>query len=168
LQSHYNYVFDNITNTYNFVTKNSILYRVAFIVDNTFSTISGQEIPNVFQLIVEKANTEVEPFDAKVSKTIVYIIEKFFKNIDNSLIFICSEEREKANLRHNVFDRWYKNSEHKELILKIDNVISFDLGGRGQQKIYTSFLMRKQNPNLEQLIKIYSQIEAILNDNTKL
>jgi hypothetical protein len=56
LQSHYNYVFDEITNTYNFVTKNQILYRVAFIIDETFSTISGEEISNIFQLVIEKSN----------------------------------------------------------------------------------------------------------------
>jgi len=31
---------------------------VAFIVDETFSPLSGEEIPNVYQLIVEKALTE--------------------------------------------------------------------------------------------------------------
>lgn len=74
MQNHYNYVFDDITNTYNFTTKNSILYRVAFIVDETFSTISGEEISNIFQLVIEKATDEVESYDAKVSKTIEDII----------------------------------------------------------------------------------------------
>lgn len=67
MQNHYNYVFDDITNTYNFTTRNNILYRVAFIVDETFSAISGEEIPNIFQLVIEKAVDEVEPYDSKVS-----------------------------------------------------------------------------------------------------
>ena len=70
MQNHYNYVFDEITSTYNFTTKNNFLYRIAFIEDATFSSISGEEIPNVFQIIIEKASDEVEPFDPKVSKTI--------------------------------------------------------------------------------------------------
>lgn len=73
--NHYNYVFDYITKTYNFTTKNNILYRVAFIVDETFSTISKKEIENVYQIIIEKATDEIEPFDRKVSKTIEQIIE---------------------------------------------------------------------------------------------
>lgn len=93
MQNHYNYVFDNITNTYNFVTKNNILYRVAFIVDETFQTISGEDIPNIFQLVVEKANREIEPFDPKVSKTIESLIERFFQKTENSLIYNCSEEK---------------------------------------------------------------------------
>ena len=93
MQNHYNYFFDNISNTYNFLTENNILYRVAFIVDDTFNTISGEDIPNVFQLVVEKAYLGLEPFDPKVSKTIESIIMRFFNKIENSLIYVCSEEK---------------------------------------------------------------------------
>ena len=138
MQSHYNYVFDGITNTYNFATKNDILYRVAFIVDETFSALSGEEIPNIFQLIVEKTSDELEPFDAKVSKTIEDIIERFFQNTENSLVYVCSEEKDKAKARHRIFDRWYKNSKYKEVIVKIDNIIKLKINELGIQKLYTS------------------------------
>ena len=60
MQNHYNCVFDEISKTYNFATKNGILYRLAFIVDQTFSAISGEEITNVFQLVIEKANENIK------------------------------------------------------------------------------------------------------------
>lgn len=117
MQNHYSCVFDEITNTYNFATKNEILYRIAFIIDETFSSISGEEINNVFQLIVEKSNDGIEPYDAKVSKTIEQIIERFFQKIENSLIYICSDEKKKAEKRYETFNRWYKNSNYKEMII---------------------------------------------------
>jgi len=95
LQNHYNYSFDNITNTYNFNTKNNILYRVAFVVDETFATISNQKVENIYQLVIEKATNEIEPYDSFVSKTIEKIIEKFFNNSQNSLIYFCSDEKTK-------------------------------------------------------------------------
>jgi hypothetical protein len=164
LQSHYNYVFDNITSTYNFVTKNSILYRVAFVIDETFSAISGENIPNIFQLIIEKASDELEPFDAKVSKTIENIIERFFQNLENSLIYICSEENDKAKSRYKVFDRWYKNSIYRETIIKIDNIIKVNINEVEIQKLYTSFMFHRQNSNYEKLIDIYNRIEKALNE----
>lgn len=163
MQSHYNYVFDNITNTYNFTTKNSILYRVAFIVDETFSAISGEEIANIFQLIVEKANEETEPFDAKVSKTIENIIDRFFQRIENSLVYVCSDEDEKAKLRYDVFDRWYKKSEFKENVVKIDNIFNINISKTEIHKLYTSFMFHKNNSNYDKLIEIYSKIEETLN-----
>jgi hypothetical protein len=164
LQSHYNYVFDEITNTYNFVTKNEILYRIAFIIDETFSTISGEEISNIFQLIVEKSNDEIEPYDSKVSKTIEHLIERFFQKIENSLIYICSDDNEKAEKRHEIFNRWYKKSKYKVVIIKIDNIISVTISENEKQKLYTSFMFHKQNSNFEKLLEIYSQLEKVLNE----
>lgn len=163
MQSHYNYVFDSITNTYNFATKNNILYRVAFVVDETFSTISGEEIPNIYQLIIEKATDELETFDTKVSKTIEHIIERFFQKTENALIYVCSDEDERARIRHEIFDRWYRNSDYKNWIVKIDNIMKFNIKNE-IQKLYTSFLFHKQNLNYEKLIQIYTQIENVLNE----
>lgn len=163
MQNHYNYVFDYLTNTYNFTTQNGILYRVAFIVDETFSTISKEEIPNIFQLIIEKATDEVESYDAKVSKTIENIIERFFQKAENSLIYICSDDNEKAIQRHKIFDRWYKKSEHKNYVRKIDNIITIEIDAQNIQKLYTSFLFHTNNPSYEKLIHIYYQIEEVLN-----
>lgn len=165
MQSHYNYVFDGITNTYNFVTKNSILYRVAFIVDEIFSTLSGEEIPNVYQLIVEKANDELETYDAKVAKTIEDIIERFFRHIENSLIYICSDDNQKSKQRHHVFNRWYSKSVYKENILKFDNIIRIDIGMPHPQTLYTSIMFHKENINSKKLMTIYQQIEKALNED---
>ncbi|QIY82670.1 hypothetical protein HER18_03495 [Chryseobacterium sp. NEB161] len=163
MQNHYNYVFDNITNTYNFTTRNNILYRVAFIVDETFSAISGEEIANIFQLIVEKANEEIEPYDAKVSKTIENIIDRFFQRIENSLVYVCSDEDEKAKIRYDVFDRWYKKSEFKANVVKIDNILNINISKTEIHKLYTSFMFHKNNSNYHKLIEIYSKIEETLN-----
>ena len=163
MQNHYNYVFDDITNTYNFTTKNRILYRVAFIVDETFSAISGEEIPNIFQIIVEKANDEIEPYDSKVSKTIENIIERFFIRIENSLVYVCSDEDEKAKLRYDVFERWYKKSEFRENVIKIDNILNINVTSTETHKLYTSFMFHKSNSNYEKLLEIYSRIEEVLN-----
>jgi Zn-dependent oligopeptidase len=163
LRSHYNYVFDNITNTYNFTTKNNILYRVAFVVDQTFSTISGEEIPNVFQIVIEKANEEIEPLDTKVSTTIENIIERFFERIENSLIYICYDVDKKARARQDVFERWYKKSDAKEKIIKIDKVIEIVINKSTKQKLFTAFLFHKKNPDCKKLLEIYNRIEEVLN-----
>ena len=163
MQNHYNYVFDNITNTYNFTTKNSILYRVAFIVDETFYSISGEEISNVFQIIIEKANEEIEPLDFKVSNTIEDIVERFFMRVENSLIYVCYDLDQKAKTRHDVFERWYKKSNSRENIIKIDKIIEIAQKNLETQRLYTAFMFHKKNPNYKKLITIYNRIEEVLN-----
>ena len=164
MRTHYNYAFDNITNTYNFTTKKNILYRVAFVVDETFSAISNEDIPNIFQLIIDKASDELEPYDAKVAKTIEDILERFFHNVCNSMIYICSDEDDKAKTRFKVFDRWYKKSEYKSFIVKIDNIIQFKTSETETQKMYTSFMFHQNNPTRQKLAEIYNQIEKTLNE----
>ena len=164
MQNHYNYAFDNITNTYNFTTKNNILYRVAFVVDETFSAISNEEIPNIFQLVIDKASDELEPYDAKVSRTIENIVERFFHNVLNSMIYVCSDEDDKAKTRFKVFDRWHKKSEYKAFIVKIDNIIQYKISETEIQKMYTSFMFHRDNPTCQKLVEIYNQIEKTLNE----
>lgn len=163
MQTHYNYVFDSITSSFVFTTKNDFLYRVAFINDEIFSTISNEEIPNIFQIVIEKANDEIEPLDNKVSNTVENIIEQFFTKKENSLIYICYDLDQKANVRFDVFERWYKKSTLKNNIIKIDKIIEIDLKGLEKQKLYTAFMFHKKNSNHKKLIEIYSRIEDVLN-----
>lgn len=157
-------MFDNITNTYNFTTKNNILYRVAFVVDETFSSISNEDISNVFQLLIDKASNELEPYDSKVSKTIENIVERFFNTVANSIIYVCSDEEDKAKARFEVFDRWYKKSECRAFIVKIDNIIQYKVSAIETQKMYTSLMFHQNNPNHKKMIEIYNQIEKTLNE----
>ncbi len=163
MQNHYNYVYDNITNTYNFTTKNNILYRVAFVIDETFSTISGEEIPNVFQIVIEKANEETEPLDTKVSKTIENIVERFFLRVENSLIYVCYDTDQKAKTRHDVFERWYNKSKSQGTIIKINKAIEITVNDFETQKLYTALMFHMENSNYEKLIHIYNKIEEVLN-----
>lgn len=165
MQTHYNYTFDNITETFNFTTKNNILYRVAFVVDDTFSSISNKEVPNVFQLVIDKASNKIEPFDKRVSKTIEDIVKRFFQNAQNSMIYICTDGDSKAKTRFKVFDRWYKNSIYNSSVIKIDNIIQIKSSETETQKIYTSFMFHQNNPNHKSLIRIYKQIEEVLNND---
>lgn len=134
------------------------------MIDETFSAISDEEIPNIFQLIIDKTSDELESYDAKVSRTVIDIVEQFFNKIENSIIYICSDEDEKAKTRFKVFDRWYKKSEYRTFIGKIDNIIQYKISENVTQKMYTSFMFHRDNPASEKLVEIYNQIERTLNE----
>jgi hypothetical protein len=163
LPSLYNYTFNEVTNTYNFSTKNNIEYKIIFIVDDTLDSISDIAIENVYQVIIEKISDAKEPFDSTVSRTIEDIIISFFANVQNALIYVCSEEDEKAELRFNLFDRWYRNSTLTETVTKVDNVVNCESNGTNYL-IYTSLLYHNKNANLDCILKAYKSIEDVLND----
>ena len=165
MPSLYNYAYDNISKTYNFTTKFGIIYRIAFVIDETFSSISEKNISNIFQLVIDKATDEKEPLDNLVSTTIGEIVYKFFFSKRNSLIFFCSDSDGKDQLRFNVFDRWYKKSKYNNIIKKKDNVISICSTKSEIVTIHTSFLYHKDNKDKKLLIDIYESIEKVLNQD---
>ena len=158
----YNYTFNKTTSTYNFTTKNDIEYKIVFIIDETLDVVSEVHIENIYQIVIEKITAKIEPFDVLVSKTIQNIITAFFENIQNSLIYVCSENDKKAKKRFNVFNRWYNNST-LESITKVDNIINCESEGI-TYTIYTSLLYHKENPNIDNILLAYHKIESILND----
>lgn len=162
MPSLYNYTFNEDTSAYTFTTRNNIEYKIVFIVDETLDIASEVHIENVYQIIVEKITDKIEPFDGLVSKTIENVITAFFLNAQNSLIYVCSENEEKAETRFNVFNRWHKNSNLKS-VAKVDNIIKCESEG-DIYIIYTSLLYHKKNPNIKHILEAYQKIESILNE----
>ena len=126
------------------------------------SIVSTEKYNDIYQIVIEKVSKKIEPFDSIVSKTISEIINRFFINNNLSILYVCSDKDQKEIKRFNAFQRWYAQSETKDYILKIDNVLSFEYQNI-KQIILTSFLLHKDNPIKDELIEIYSQIEKSIN-----
>lgn len=159
----YNYFFDEASQTYHFTTKNDIEYRIAFIIDHTFSAVSGLEIKDIYQIIIDKISDEIEKFDSQVSATIQSIVDAFFTNSQNSMIYICDDKDKKGEKRFNAFERWYQNSHFTDYILKVDNVIVCNSNNL-DYTIFSSLLYHHNNNNKETILEIYQTIQEILND----
>lgn len=164
MPNHYNYTFDEVTVTYNFTTKKNVLYRIAFIVDETLEVISDSKDPiaYIYQIVIEKVSGHIEPFDSLVANTVEQIVIAFFQNTENSLIYVCSDDDSKSNLRYTVFDRWYRRSTYKEYIIKIDNAVSIRFKGE-ITTLYTSLLYHRNNPNIDGALAAYQKLEEVLN-----
>ena len=162
----YKYQFELASNIYKFTTKNSVEYRIAFVIDETFSAISGIEINNIYQIIIERVTDGAERFDSLVSLTIKNIVQEFFQNSENSMIYICDDSDNKGITRFNTFERWYWSSQMSEYIVKVDNIIKCNSENQ-IFTLYTSLLFHKNNINKKTILEVYNAIEEILNNNQK-
>lgn len=160
LQNPYNYSFDENSEFYTFTTKNNIVYIVAFIIDHTLDTISTTQFDNIYQVIIEKKTDLIEPFDSQVSLTIDKIMSDFFINIENALIYICSDSNGKELKRFKTFNRWYDNSKYKDTIIKVDKTISF---AEIDNVYYTSLLYHSSNPNINYILTTFNGLNDYLN-----
>ena len=163
MPSPYKYRFDEIAQSYIFITNNGIEYKVAFILDSTFSSVSNFEINDVFQLIIEKTLDGKEPLDYNVAATIIEILSIFFQNTRNTILYICDDGDERADVRFRKFNIWYAMSELNDTVIKVDNVfVSENIAGTS--KIFSSLLYHKDNINKETILEIYHSIEQILRE----
>jgi hypothetical protein len=162
LPNPYNYKFDEDSQSYHFTTKNTIEYRVAFIIDETFSAVSGFEINNIFQIVVEKVSDELESLDMRVSATIQSIIIAFFMHSQNSMIYVCDDKDKKGIKRFNMFNRWYEKSTNIDIV-KIDNIINCDSNDQNLI-IYSSLLYHQDNQNKKTILEVYNTIQEILEE----
>ncbi|WP_166922277.1 hypothetical protein [Flavobacterium poyangense] len=105
MPSPYNFFFNEITQSYHFTTKNDIDYHVAFFVDHTFSAVSGFEMNNIYQIVIEKKDDILEKLDSQVAATIQKIVLSFFENSQNAMIYICDDNVNKGKKRFNAFER---------------------------------------------------------------
>lgn len=164
MQNQYSYTSCDSSRSYHFTTKYDIEYSITFIEDGTINSIlsEDEQIENVYQVVVEKISDKSGPFDLAVSKTVSHIIFTFLSKLNNTLLFICSPEDDKAKIRFDTFGRWYTNSDFKSVIIKKDNVISSD-NESSEHTLYTSLLYHRNNPNKSKIIGAYQQLEAVLN-----
>lgn len=155
---HYNYSIDDSGKTFVFITKHNIVYRVTLVEDVILSSVSNVEIPNVFTYNVDKITNQVEPLDIKVSATVSIILKGFLTNVENSVLYVCSSADNKERQRYLTFDRWYNNSEFKNNIDKLDQVI-YD-----NPTAYISILYHKNHPLKYKIKEAFEFIEKTANE----
>ena len=163
MPSPYNYQFDETAQSYVFTTEKGIEYKVAFILDYTFSAVSNIQIDDIYQLIIEKTTEIKEPLDRNVSSTICEILSIFFEKARNTILYICDDGDERAEVRFRKFNIWYIESELSNIITKVDNVIVSE-NIAGSAKIYSSLLYHNENANKKAILDIYHSIEQILSE----
>ena len=164
LLNHYKYSFNTVTNSYDFTTKNQIIYKVSFIEDETLNAItSTNNFNNIFQIVIEKYTDELAPFDTRVSKTVEQIISAFFESKHNALLYVCSNDDSKSKIRFEAFHRWYNKSDQKSVIIKLDNILNFD-SDNCTSTLYTSILYHIENPQADILHEVFNNLQNNLSE----
>lgn len=85
-----------------FQTRNKVIYGVAFLED---SPIGGCD---TYQLTISNKNDRHEAFDPYVRATILLIIEEFFCENSNVLIYICGTTDGREAVRNRLFLKWFE------------------------------------------------------------
>lgn len=137
-----------------FVTDYGVQYIVGFDKDDT-------SLPFVtYQFFITNANNVKSPGDAKLRKTITAILEVFFKQNNEALLYICETGDGKQSMRSRLFEHWFNHYEGRQMLMFLQASV-VDAEGIVN---YTALIIRKDHPRLTEVVTEYANAVKLLND----
>lgn len=143
---------------YRFETDNGIKYLVDFELDNNpFYTAYWFNLTN-------PEHTK-SPGDIKIAKTVVCIIEEFFRLNPEVLLYMCSTDNGQQAQRSRLFLRWFNGYEQqKRYVIKSTEVKGVDSEGK-PRKEYVALIVPRVHPLLDEIIERFEEEVQMFNDN---
>ena len=135
------YLFDSdsgVTYEIKFVPSGYLWETAPFFKDYTFEFIIA---------ILEKNTGKNPPLDKRIPITIGLIFEDFFQNDKNIAIYICDSSDNKQAIRFRKFNDWFVSLKNRAYV-KMD----LQIPDEKEVYIYTSLIMRGDNPNLSSIM----------------
>ena len=145
LQSSYE-VWTESNDTYFFETDYGVKYMIFF----------GDDAPiwksGAYTFDIQNTNQKSSPNDPKVKETIISIVEEFFRNNDDILLYICETGDNKQAMRNRLFVRWFNEySFQKNFILRTASVKD------GDQENFAAIIVQRNHPDLESIIATFDE-----------
>lgn len=135
-----------------FETENGVRYRVNFTEEYP---IGGCE---TFQFMFSKLTTVHTSFDNNISRTLVLIIEEFFRVNHDVLLYICDTSDKREASRNRLFTHWFRQFSE-------DSAFEFRSASSHveYEKFFAAIIVERTNPKLEAVLEDFDKTAKELN-----
>ena len=125
---------------YLFATDKGINYTISFTEEFPLGGCMS------YQFCIHNDNKIHDSYDNKISTTIIAIIEEFFLQNLNVLLYICDTSDNREEVRNRLFIRWFKEyaDPQKYTIQSANTTIE-------GQEFYSSIIVENRNPLLDDI-----------------
>ena len=135
---------------YSFVNRDGINYHLYF---TPISSVYP-DLVNTYSFSIEREGTNPHPLDLRIAATVVYVLRRFFENVENAMIMVCDSTDGKQRKRRSLFDRWFQYYNDGTLATVNAEV------GEGDYELLLSIYFKKDNPYKQQLMKAFGDLLA--------
>lgn len=139
---------------YLFRTDNDILYAVSF---QQYDGISGI---TAYWFDLSNRSHLPSPNDKKVSETVICIIEEFFNQNPDILLYMCDNANDQQAQRSRLFLRWFNGAEQQK---KYD-IRTALLTEEGIDS-YIAMIIQRSHPQYEEILHIFDTEISIFKEN---
>ena len=137
-----------------FSTDYDVHYLVGFEYDDSTFDFA------TYQLVIINSNNKKSPRDPKVRDTIVCIVEAFFSNNKNVLLYICETGDAKQSMRNRLFKYWFSSYINKEQFTFVSASVKDEDG----EINHSAIIIRSDNPNMPHIVSEFSHTINMLNN----
>ena len=136
-----------------FKTDYDILYAVDFELD------TNPYFP-AYWFNLTNPEHQKSPGDKKIPQTIICIIEEFFRQNPDILLYMCSTEGGQQAQRARLFMRWFNGAEQQKHYV----ARSIEMRGEENRKEYVALIVQRSNPLLEEILAVFDRETALFNE----
>ena len=148
------YTVAEIRGSLHFRTDHDIEYIVSFDEDaNPYYTAYWFNLTNP-----ERVKS---PGDVKIGQTVICIIEEFFRQNPDILLYLCSTDGGQQAQRARLFLRWFNKAEQQEHYIIRTAEIKGD--GEGGEE-YVAVIAQRTNPNINQVLQYFESEINMFNE----
>lgn len=138
---------------YYFCTDFEVEYEISIKANDTF-------VPSgAFSLDIRNKSDQPSPSDPKFRHTLMAIIEEFFRQNNDVMLYVTETKDSKQASRNRLFVRWFNTYEHHDLY-----VIKTAEGKMDGQMNFMAIILRKDNPRLRQIFEEFEETVTFLFD----
>lgn len=136
-----------------FATSLNIHYLISFEAEEPLGEC------DTFQFVIRKLESHRSPHDAKIEKAILAILEVFFKEHLNVLLYMCDDSDGREANRNRLFLTWFrKHAAPGRFTIRTASAV---VEGKG---FYAAIIIENRNPKLQAVIDDFVQTaEALTN-----
>lgn len=157
INCHAPYQVWEIDGDYSFKTDNGAIINISFVED--FSIWES----GAYQFYIGNESHTPSPNDKNVRDTIFVIMEFFFADNPEILLYLCETGDGKQASRNRLFIRWFKEYKKKHLYY-------FDTVEMIAENIenFAAIIVQRNNPNLEAIIEEFNGVVGVLRDKPQI
>lgn len=138
-----------------FITDFGVQYAAGFDPDDT-----SMPTTETYQFSIINGNNKNSPRDPKVRETIVAIVEDFFLENNEVMLYICETGDGRQSMRSRLFEYWFSQYKEGWNVLMMSASI-YDAEG---VKNYAAIIVRQDHPRLSDITRKFTDAVKLLND----
>mgnify|MGYP000001291129 FL=1 len=136
---------------FSFVTDNGLHYSVSFSEESSLGNC------DTYQLIIRRIDKDYNGYDSKVEKTILSIVNEFFRSNLYVLLYICDTSDHREGVRNRLFLNWFdRNAEPGAFVIRTANAKVEN------EEIYAAIIVDRRNPKLNDVLTEFAAMADVL------